>query len=382
MGFLYPFKSVILKSILLTAVLFLCGGTGQAPGRELVLKLLVWDGYAPEDTRSSFTRMVEEKYHITLKFEVSLASGPHEFFDRLRTGTVDMISPAHNLPKDFRFNLTTSGLTLPVNLDNIPNYSKLRPDLQRQPWAMEGDQIYGIPIVYGIYGLAYNITKIKTMPDTWGVLWNPKYRGLYTVNRDYYELNIYISALAMGYDANDIFIYDKIKGPDLEQRLKSLAVHSGPFWQGFDRVEHYKHAWLATTWRFGFPRDEPGFKDWRIAIPREGTTAWADVMMLSRTLDGRPLAKKIAENWINYLLEPEIQAVALAKRMGTCPVTSEAYDLYLEKILDPEDKVQLTRHSQHLIPWKLLAARDRNAYRLLWKEALMERAQKKGTESE
>jgi len=93
-------------------------------------------------------------------------------------------------------------------------------------------------------------------------------------------------------------------------------------------------------------------------------------MMISHTLKDHPLKKKVAEDWINYLLEPSIQVNCIAKRLGTCPVTSEAFDIYLKQILTAAQRQKLKQLFKHLIPWKVLATRDRNAFNLLWNEAL------------
>lgn len=357
--------------------LFICiAGIEQSSARQLSLRLLIWDGYAPLEVRDSFSRIILSKYGIDLKFKINYASNPDEFFDKLRMGDVDMISPAHNLPKDSRFNLTTNGLTLPINLENIPNYKKLRPDLFRQSWAMEGDKVFAIPVVNGIFGLAYNEKKIKTPPKSWEIFWDPVYKGKYSVNKDYYELNVYISALALGYNKEEIFHYDQIKGANLENKLKLLSKNSGAFWQGFDKPEHYKNLSLATTWRVVFPHDNEAFKNWRIAVPEQGTPSWTDALMISHTLEDRPLLRRIAEDWINYLLEPEIQANIIARQLGTCPVTSEAFEIYMQEILSPDERNKLNRLFKNLIPWEILATRDRNVFNLLWNEALLETKKK------
>jgi spermidine/putrescine transport system substrate-binding protein len=286
-------RSAVFRFFFGITLFLIIAGPEHACAKQITLRLLIWDGYAPVAVRNSFSRIIKSTYGVDLQFDITYASNPDDFFDRLRIGDVDLISPAHNLPKDSRFNLTTNGLTLPINLRNIPNYKNLRHDLSRQSWAMEGDEVFAVPIVNGIYGLAYNSEKIKIPPKSWDIFWNPEYKGKYSVNKDYYELNIYISSLALGYNKKDIFHYDRIKGPDLEDKLNGLAKNSGFFWQGFDKPEHYRNLSLATTWRVVFPGDNEIFKNWHIAVPKEGTPSWTDALMISHTLEDRPLVKKL-----------------------------------------------------------------------------------------
>ncbi len=227
--------------------------------------------------------------------------------------------------------------------------------------------------MHGVYGLAYNSAKVKEPPKSWSIFWDPKYSKHYTVNQDYYELNVYIAALALGNTKEDIFQYDKIKGEVLENRLHGLAKNAGKFWQGFDQPEHYKDVVLATTWRFTFPDEGGLFTDWRMAEPREGTLWFIDTMMLSKTLKDQTLLRTIAELWINFLLEPESQVKYLAKKIGVCPVTTEAWEIYSREILSFSERQRLNRLFENLIPWQILKTRSRNAFDLLWNEALTER---------
>ncbi|MBI9089775.1 MAG: extracellular solute-binding protein [Desulfobacterium sp.] len=361
----------------LISALIILGGAGLffSPGvaayeTEITLRLLVWDGYVSLTTQERFSAAIKSKYNIDLSFKITDASNPDDFFDTLRMGDVDIISPAHNLAKDSRYNLTTNGLTLPIDLSAIPNYQKLLPHLHKQSWAMEKGKTYAVPVAHGIYGLAYNTDLVKTEPTSWEILWDPRYRGRYTVHHDYYELNTYISALALGHGQDQIFHYDRIKGPALEQKIDLLAANAGVFWKGFDRPEHYRNMALATTWRISFPQIDDSFKKWRIAVPKEGTTWWIDTLMISHTLEHRPLALKIAHGFINTLLEPEVQLLSISKGLGTCPVTVSALDSYMKTLLPPEEAPKVARLFKGFIPWKTLATRDRNAFKLLWDEAL------------
>lgn len=367
-----------LREGFLTLLLLLLPGIAEATD-QVTLRMLVWDGYAPIDAQREFQQLIKETFDIDLVFQIESATNPDEYFNKIRAGKVDIISPAHNIPKDTRYNLTDNGLTLPINLENIPNYNKLIPELARQYWAMNQGEVYAVPIVHGFYSLAYNSAAIKEPPTSWSILWEPKYRGRYSVNLDYYELNVYIAVLAMGKRKEDIFRYDNIKGNELETRLHDLAENAGSFWRGYDRPEHYADVVLATTWRFTFPEEIASFKDWRIAEPIEGTPWTIDTIMLSNTLKDNGLKKKIAELWINFLLEPENQLSIFANKLGTCPVTVDAWDIYTQQVLSPAERERLFRLFKNLIPWQILETRDRNAFHLLWQEALDGRIKNQST---
>jgi spermidine/putrescine-binding protein len=334
------------------------------------LRLLVWEGYAPRDEQDAFIRHVRQKYNVGLTFSIRFASSPDDYFDALRKGEVDIISPAHNLPKDFRYRFITNGLTLPFNLDLIPNYDAITDDLRYQHWATHRGDVFAVPVLQGPYGIAYNADLIREAPRSWNIFWDPRYAGKYMVSGDYYELNIYISALALGYRPEEIFSYDMIKGGALERRVHQLAVNAHSFWTGFDKATHFKGKALATSWRSTFPELNALGEKWRIAVPEEGTTWWTDTLMIGHSLKRQPLLRRIAEEWINHLLDPVVQTESLALRLGIYPVTTPALALYRKRLADSPDAANQNRLLAHHISWKVLGTRSRNAFSLLWREAL------------
>jgi spermidine/putrescine-binding protein len=367
---------LICTLLMIFNTIFVCAQENNKKTETLSLRLLVWEGYAPVKDQTAFIEDVYNKYNVKLKFVIKNASNPDDFFNELRKGTVEMVSPAHNLPKDSLYNLTTNGLTLPINLTNIPNYRYITKDLQYKTWAIEGDQVFAIPVLQGPYGLAYNSDIIKEEPTSWNILWDPRYQRRYMVSGDYYELNIYISALVLGYKPEDIFSYDIIKGQLLEEQVRKLAVNAHSFWRGFDNAIHFKGKALATTWRSAFPSLNALGEKWRISVPREGTTWWVDTLMISHTLSANPVLKRIAEEWINYLLVPKVQAESLALQLGVYPVTTPALALFQEKRSLSSDIINQNRLLENHIPWKVLKTRSRNAFNLLWSDALRFRTEK------
>ena len=346
---------------------------GMVAEKQMTLRLLIWDGYAPKEVRDSFIDSVREKYGVDLTFAITYASNPDDFFDALRNDKVDLVSPAHNLPKDSRYNLTTNGLTLPMRLENIPNYKHLVPELYRQPWAMEGGDVYAVPVVQGPYALAYNTALVTKEPKSWRVLWDPAWRGKFMVHKDYYEVNVYIAALALGHRQADIFRFDAIKGESLERMLAYLVADAASFWQGFDKPKNYRGMALTTTWRSNFPEAGGAVKGWRIAVPEEGTPWWTDAMLISHTLKERPLLRRIAEEWINHLLTDAVQTDAIAMELGTYPVTRKGLSDYVASFPHTTDGENLRLLLNNKIPWEILETRDRNAFKFLWNEAMKTR---------
>lgn len=279
-----------------------------------------------------------------------------------------MLSPAHNIPKSARWKLIEGNVTLPVNLANIPNYNDLIPALQKAAYITEGGDVYGVPIVYGPYGLAYNTTVFPEAPTSWTIFWDPQYHGRYSISADYHEANIYMTALALGLTREQIFSYNTVNTPELNQKLKELAQYAKSFWVGVDTANDLQGLAFATAWGFALPELRQRGELWKMAEPREGTTGWVDNWMLGYALAENPTLKQIAEEWINYSISPEIQA-SYVHNIAQFPV-----NLAVSPLLTPEERTVFhvddpTYFQDHLILWEILAERDQNAFKAMWQKA-------------
>jgi len=77
-------QTTIIKMIsylLLTLLLIL---PFNASGEEVVLRLMVWEGYTPEEYVKEFEKEIEAKYGIKLKMETNYASGSDDFYNPVR----------------------------------------------------------------------------------------------------------------------------------------------------------------------------------------------------------------------------------------------------------------------------------------------------------
>ena len=345
------------------------GRKGGGDDLRNTLRILCWTGYASRKYVDQFKKSLKRKYGIALRIKVVTLSDPKDFFDALRMREVDIISPAHNLPKSVKWNYIKNNLVLPVNLANVPNYKYLIPVLKRAEYITQKNRVYGVPIVYGPYGLAYNKAVFKSPPKSWNVFWNPKYKGRYAISSDYHEANIYITALALGFNKQEIFQFDTINTAAFKKKLNLLAGNAGVLWKGVDRPEDLKGLALATAWGFSFKELKRKYgENWEMAHPVEGTTGWVDNWMLSTSLKHRPGMKKIAEEWINFTLSPEIQ-IQYMRRLSQYPVNvmTRKYATYKEIKAYHLDDPDYFR--KNLILWKTLSIRNRNAFKFLWSEA-------------
>ncbi len=64
------------------------------------LRMLTFQGTAPEDHLEIFKKLVKEKFGVNLTITVTYVAKHDEFYEALRNKQTDIINCTHNLPKD------------------------------------------------------------------------------------------------------------------------------------------------------------------------------------------------------------------------------------------------------------------------------------------
>ncbi len=337
---------------------------------KVTLRMLVWEGYTPDELTKKFTALVKEKHDVDLTLKIKFCGGNDDFFPALRDDTADVISPSHNVPKDKRFKLIQMNLVMPLDLENIPNYKNVLPSLKKADYCTEDKKVYAVPHVRGPYGLAYNTNIIKEEPKSWNILWDPQYKGKYVLGGiNQYEHNVSAVALSLGLPADKIYDFKAMNKPEAQEKLEELAVNANGMWKGVDDAKTLKGMALATVWGFSLPELKGQGEVWKIAEPKEGTTGWVDNFMISNKLEKKPLHKKIAEEWLNFVLSDayqiyDVRGLACAPITTTVKAKLTAAEVAQFHLDDP------THFQKNRILWKVLSKKNRKGLKMLWTDAL------------
>ena len=265
------------------------------------LNFMVWEGY----TDTLFTKPFEDACGV--KVNATYMGSSDDLVAKLRAGgaeTIDLISPS----SDAATAIIDAGLASPLDLKRIPSYGDLSQGFRNLKVAKKDSSVYGVPWAFGPNPLIYDTTKIKLAPDSWGVLWDKKFRGKLSLQDDIATLYMVAQYLGMD-DPNDpTKLYNlsdedlaKVKAKMLELRpnVRKYWVTAGDMTQLFQSGEIVAgEGWPLMTNQLRqakFPAGE--------VIPKEGTTAWADHWVLTtgaKNLDA-------AYAWLEYSAQPFTQ---------------------------------------------------------------------------
>jgi spermidine/putrescine-binding protein len=281
----------------MVAVGLIAAACGQ---KQQTLSLLVWEGYADP----SFLKPFEETHHC--KITASYMGSSDELVAKLRGGSAsnyDVISPS----SDVATSIARAGLAAPLDLNKFPSYNQLSARLRDSPLVKINGQTYGVPFVWGPNPLLYDATAFPQAPDSWAILWDPKYKQKISL---WDELSsIYMAAQVLGYDKPDPSQLYNLTDEQLEavkKKLIELKPNVRKYWvTGGELTNLFQNHEIvaAMGWplmtnqlrKLNFPIGE--------TIPKENTTGWIDHLMITAASENKALAQQFVE----YMIEPQTQ---------------------------------------------------------------------------
>jgi spermidine/putrescine-binding protein len=338
----------------LTAVLLL----GSCAKKTPTLNLLVWEGYAD----ASYVKGFEQQ--CGCKITASYMGSSDELVAKLRGGSAgnyDVISPS----SDVATMIASTGLAAPLDLTKLPTYDQLSPQLRSLPLVRVNGQVYGVPFMWGPDPMIYDTTAFATPPDSWSVMWDPKYKGKIAVWDDL--STVYMAAQALGYDKPDPAQLYNLSDPQLEavkKKLLELKPNVRKMWStGGELTNLFQNheVVLAMGWplmtnqlrKINFPAGE--------TIPKENTTGWMDHLMITAASENKDLAYRFLEFMIQAQTQKRVTDVT-----GYTPANPQAAQLMTaqeQKNLHLDD---VDNYQKRIYFWQNVPRRAK--YNEIWNE--------------
>src|ERR1700740_3650619 len=317
---------------LLLAIVLLSTALGACKQKTETLSLLVWEGYADP----SFLQPFEQSCHC--KVVAAYMGSSDELVAKLRGATAsngDVISPSN----DVATSIVRTGLAAPLDLAKIPSYNQLSSRLRDSPLVKANGQTYGVPFVWGPNPLLYDTSAFAQPPDSWGILWQPKYKGKISL---WDELSsVYMAAQVLGYDKPDPAQLYNLSDAQLEavkKKLIELKPNIRKYWSTGGELTNLfqNHEVVAAMgWplmtnqlrKLNFPIGE--------TIPKENTTGWIDHLMITAASPH----KELATAFLEYMIEPQTQKLVsdVTQYTPANPATSQLLTSEAKKSLHLDD---------------------------------------------
>jgi len=281
-------------------VVCLIAAFSNACKREQTLSLLVWEGYADP----SFVSAFEQSHHC--RVIASYMGSSDELVAKLRGGSAsnyDVISPS----SDVAAMITRAGLAAPLDLSQLPADSQLSQKLRDLPLVKANGKTYGVPFMWGPNPLLYDTTAFSTPPDSWSVLWDPRYKGKVSVWDDL--STVYMAAQVLGFDKPDpsqLYNLSDVQLEAVKKKLIELKPNIRKIWStGGELTNLFENHEIVLA--MGWPLNTSQLRKENFPIgeiiPKENTTGWIDHLMITAASPH----KQLATEFLQYMIEAKTQ---------------------------------------------------------------------------
>ena len=206
---------ILKKTIVLVfSCLIMLPTHGLLANDKQILKIAGWDVYAdPERLSKTIGYQGFEKMN-NVEIEFTPLSSLDDIVSAAESGSTYDIYIISNEGIEI---LHDMGLVSPLNLEALPNYQNLHHNLKYSDWSQFESHVYAVPWAWGPTGLLYDTDVIKT-PDSWNVLWDPKYKGKISMWDD--VSMIWTTALSLGY--KNVYSLTKVQLENVKNKLFEL----------------------------------------------------------------------------------------------------------------------------------------------------------------
>jgi spermidine/putrescine-binding protein len=343
---------------LLLAIVLLSTALGACKQKTETLSLLVWEGYADP----SFLQPFEQSCHC--KVIAAYMGSSDELVAKLRGGSAsnyDVISPS----SDVATSIVRAGLAAPLDLAKIPSYNQLSSRLRDSPLVKANGQTYGVPFVWGPNPLLYDTSALAQPPDSWSILWQPKYKGKISL---WDELSsVYMAAQVLGYDKPDPAQLYNLSDAQLEavkKKLIELKPNIRKYWStGGELTNLFQNHEVIAAMGWPLMTNELRKINFPIAetIPKENTTGWIDHLMITAASP----RKDLAQQFLEYMVEAKTQKLVtdVTHYTPANPATSQLLTPEERKILHLDDPDE---YMKRIYFWQDVPRRAK--YNEIWNE--------------
>lgn len=298
---------------------------GDGEGKVTVL---AWPGYVEDGTTSPDVDWISSFEDETgCEVTVQTFGTSDEAFTLFQTNPTqyDVISASG----DATLRLVAGGFVQPVNVDLIPSYAEIFPDLKDKDYNTVDGVHYGVPHGRGANVLMWRTDEVTTPPTSWTALFDPasEFAGKFSV----YDAPIYIADAAVVLMTTNPEL--NIKHPyalddtqfaaaiDLLEKQKPAV---GEYWGDYTKqISSFQNGntVIGTTWQVianvlqGADPPTPV----EVVKPVEGATGWSDTWMINSKTPNINCSYK----FVNHITSAPIN-IQIAEYFGEAPGNSKS----------------------------------------------------------
>ncbi len=281
-------------SLLLALCLCALSLFGCAPASENSITVYNWEDYINPEVIDLF----EEETGIQVNY-VRFTTN-EEMYIKLEKGGA---SYDVAFPSDYMIErMIQNDMLLPLDHEKLPNFTNNAQWLQDPDY--DPDSLYSMPYMWGTVGILYNTTVTGGEIDSWGAMWDEKYKKN-VLMMDSVRDSLGVTLCYLGYDLNT---RDEAQLEEAKQKLIEQKESGVLLAYGVDEIKDKLvggEAALGLVWSGDALTSMALNEDLAYCVPKEGSNVWVDGMVIPAT------AKNVegAHLFIDFMMRPEIAAM-------------------------------------------------------------------------
>ena len=283
--------AIALIFTLLMNVMGCAGGSSSKDSDENILYVYNWGEYIDPDILTMFTEEtgIEVVYDEYETNEI--------MFPKIKAGAVnyDLVCPSDYMIKK----MIDNDLLQEIDFDNVPNHGNIGEEYWKMAEGFDSGNHYALPYVFGTVGILYNKTMVKEKVDSWGILWDPKYKDEILM-QDSVRDAFMVAQKYLGYSLNTTDEDELQESKELLKKQKEL-VQAYVIDQVRDKMIGNEAALgvIYSGEAIYTQRENP---DLEYVIPKEGSNLWMDCWVIPKNAQH----KENAEKFLNFLCRADI----------------------------------------------------------------------------
>ncbi len=268
---------------------------------ERVLNLFIWSGYIAPETVRRFEQRTGTRVNL------DLYDSNEALMAKVQAGNVgyDVLCPSNYIIEV----LLKQDRLQPLDHRALPHLVNVDPRFLDLPFD-RGNR-HSAPYFWGTAGIGYNRRRVKDV-DSWGVMWDPRYRGRVLMLDDPRET----FGAALKWMGNSLNATE----PALLRRAQDLLIAQKPLVRAYNSSNYEDvllsgDVWLAQGWNGQFAKVMDQDPDLAYVVPREGGSLFLDSLVIPA---GAP-HPQLAHAFIDFTLEAEVAAEICATMRYSTP---------------------------------------------------------------
>jgi spermidine/putrescine transport system substrate-binding protein len=237
------------------------------------LKITAYDGFVPPDFQKAF----EARTGVSVGIRCTASQAPE--LSLLVTERDHPLTDICTVVGSRLHQFVASGTIEPLDTARLKNWGRINPLYTQADWLRVDGSVMAVPLVVGANVLVFDTNEVRPAPDSWGDIFDPKYKGRVT-----YDIEDFLLCTMLFQGADPIFV-SYLGDPEAARRAVNAArdkliAEKPQVVRFFDEGSELQQmltggdAVLAQTYSSAPARLILAGKPFRRIIPREGSLAF------------------------------------------------------------------------------------------------------------